>query len=151
MLAEPPSAPAPSAPCAAPMGVAPAPAMGFGGPPPAFAAPAPGASARHVQMAPPRATPMGLGAGGRMEQAIYRDPYGVRAWDEASAARCFVHLVTPQDFARITGEPVLPSPVDAHAYASAGLPWFELDDQHVPSIEGSDVLGKVKTVQTLVP
>ncbi len=36
---------------------------------------------------------MGLAPGGRMKQDIYDDPYGLDAWDQRQASRCFVSIV----------------------------------------------------------
>ena len=60
--------------------------------------------------------------------------------------RVFVHIVNSQMWREITGEHVPPTPVDAHAYTNAGLPWFELYDDHLGDIAPSDVLANVKSV-----
>ena len=39
-----------------------------------------------------------------------------------------------------------PTPIDARAYTNAGLPWFELYDDHLGDIPASDVLANVKSV-----
>lgn len=110
-------------------------------PPAACAAPAP--------MRARSAGAMGLAAGGRMKQSIYTDPYGLDAWDEAQATRCFVHLVSSELWREITGEEPPETPVTAREYERAGLPWFELYDEHVPALAGSSILSKVKSVKEL--
>ncbi|MFE0516847.1 hypothetical protein, partial [Streptomyces sp. NPDC058964] len=98
-----------------PMAAPPAP----GGPPPApGAVPAPAAAPRA-----PMAAAMGLGVGGSMHQEVYRDDRKPKEWSEKPAGRVFVHLVTPPEWRRITGEAPPPSPVDRAAYTRAGLPW----------------------------
>ncbi|WP_258028808.1 hypothetical protein, partial [Streptomyces fradiae] len=78
--------------------------------------------------APQRAAAMGMGAGGTMRQEVYRDERPLSDWAPAPAGRVFVHLVTPPQWRRITGEEPPPSPVDRDAYTRAGLPWYDYDD-----------------------
>lgn len=92
------------------------------------------------------AAEMGLAAGGRMRQHLYPDPHGLDTWDQDNFGRVFVHIVNSQLWREITGEPVPPTPVDARAYTDAGLPWFELYDDHLGDIAASDVLANVKSV-----
>ncbi|MGW7049620.1 hypothetical protein ACWGDT_44630 [Streptomyces avermitilis] len=107
------------------------------------AAPAPaGAPSRR----PRGAAAMGLGVGGSMHQEVYRDDRPLRAWAEKPAGRVFVHLVTPPEWRRITGEAPPPSPVDRAAYTRAGLPWFDYYDQDAADLAPADALGKVKPV-----
>ena len=60
--------------------------------------------------------------------------------------RVFVHLVTPPDWRRITGEEPPPSPVDRAAYTRAGLPWFDYYDESAEDLAPTDALGAVKPV-----
>ena len=46
--------------------------------------------------APMELSEMGLAPGGRMQQEIYDDPYGLDAWDQRHASRCFVSIVNSQ-------------------------------------------------------
>jgi len=83
---------------------------------------------------------MTVAAGGRVEQKLYPDRHGRDAWDEASAMRARVTLVDARDWPALTGEPAPATPVDAAAYARAGLPWFALDDADDLSVaSGSEV------------
>ncbi|MFE7215110.1 hypothetical protein ACFY0A_44320 [Streptomyces sp. NPDC001698] len=107
----------------------------------AAAAPAPGAA----PAAPRRAAPaMGLGVGGSMRQEVYRDDGPPGAWSERPAGRVFVHLVTPPQWRRITGEAPPPSPVDRAAYTSAGLPWFDYYDQDAEDLSPTEPLSGVR-------
>jgi len=110
---------------------------GYGAAPAAPGA-APGASGA------PAARSMGLGAGGTMRQEVYRDDRPASDWAETPAGRVFVHLVTPPDWRRITGEEPPPSPVDRAAYTRAGLPWFDYYDESAEDLAPSDTLGAVK-------
>lgn len=122
-------------------------AGGYGGAVPmapmAMAAPpAPGATA-----GPQRAgAAMGLGVGGSMRQEVYRDDRPLTAWAERPAGRVFVHLVTPPEWRRITGEAPPSSPVDRAAYTQAGLPWFDYFDQDAEDLAPTDPLTAVKPV-----
>ncbi|WP_328505422.1 hypothetical protein [Streptomyces sp. NBC_00391] len=124
-----------------------------GGPmPPGAAYPmaAPGAAPMRGAPAAPSRAPaaMGLGVGGSMRQEVYRDTWPRGSWAEQPAGRIFVHLVTPPEWRRITGEAPPPSPVDRAAYTRAGLPWFEYydDDQDAHDLAPADALGTVKPV-----
>jgi hypothetical protein len=92
---------------------------------------------------------MGLAAGGRMKQSIYPDPHGVETWAEASSSRVFVHIVNSVLWREITGEEPPASPVTARDYANHGLPWFELYDEQLGALAGSDTLEGVKSVKQL--
>ncbi|WP_199549492.1 hypothetical protein [Streptomyces sp. N35] len=117
----------PAAPGAAPMAMA-----------PQMAAPA---------AAAPRAAPaMGLGVGGSMRQEVYKDDRPGSDWSKTPAARVFVHLVTPPEWRRITGEAPPPSPVDRAAYTRAGLPWFDYYDEDGKDVAPTDTLEGVKPV-----
>jgi hypothetical protein len=106
----------------------------------ALPAPAPGAA--------PAAGPagMGLGVGGSMRQEVYEDDRAPGDWAETPAGRVFVHLVTPPQWQRITGEAPPPSPVDRAAYTRAGLPWYDYYDQDAQDLAAPDTLEAVKPV-----
>ncbi|WP_432055788.1 hypothetical protein [Streptomyces sp. bgisy022] len=117
------------------------------------AAPAPGAAA--APMAAPGAAPggvrrraatMGLGVGGSMRQEVYRDERRLADWAERPSGRVFVHLVTPPEWRRITGETPPPSPVDRAAYTRAGLPWFDYYDEDARDLDPAEALEGVKPV-----
>ncbi|MFM9443010.1 hypothetical protein [Streptomyces acidiscabies] len=105
------------------------------------------ASPMRAMAAAPRAgAAMGLGVGGSMRQEVYRDDRPLTDWSPTSAARLFVHLVTPPEWHRITGEAPPPSPVDRAAYTQAGLPWFDYYDEEAADLPPSGTLGGVKPV-----
>ncbi|MGW0080242.1 hypothetical protein [Streptomyces sp. NPDC003393] len=109
-------------------------------PPAPAAAPAPGNAPRAYGVA------MGLGVGGSMHQEVYRDERPPGDWADEPAGRVFVHLVTPPEWRRITGEAPPPSPVDRAAYTRAGLPWFDYYDQDAEDLAPTDGLGSVRPV-----
>ncbi|MET9120589.1 hypothetical protein [Streptomyces sp. NPDC004528] len=118
---------------------------GYGAPPPAPGAlPAP--MAARAAASRPNAPAMGLGVGGSMRQEIYRSDRPLGAWADNPAGRVFVHLVTPPEWRRVTGEAPPPSPVDRAAYTRAGLPWFEYYDQDAVDVAPTGTLGAVQPV-----
>ncbi|MFH0519420.1 hypothetical protein ACHBTE_19885 [Streptomyces sp. M41] len=123
---------------------------GYGGAMPMAAPPAPGsvpAPAAAPAGAPRRAAAaMGLGVGGSMRQEVYEDDRALSDWAGSPAGRIFVHLVTPPEWRRITGEAPPPSPVDRAAYTQAGLPWFDYYDQDAEDLATTDTLGAVQPV-----
>jgi hypothetical protein len=113
---------------------------------PMSAAPPPAPGGAPTGGPPRRAAAMGLGVGGSMRQEVYRDDRPPGSWAEEPSGRVFVHLVTPPEWRRITGEAPPPSPVDRAAYTRAGLPWFDYYDQDAADTAPSDTLGGVKPV-----
>ncbi|MFG2944425.1 hypothetical protein [Streptomyces adustus] len=134
-------------------------AGGYGGPPsvlggvfppatmaaPPGAAPRPGGAPRPAG-ARRAAAAMGLGVGGSMRQEVYRDDRPAKDWAAEPAGRVFVHLVTPPEWRRITGEEPPPSPVDRAAYTRAGLPWYDYYDEEAEDLAPTDTLGDVQPV-----
>ncbi|MER7829234.1 hypothetical protein [Streptomyces sp. NPDC095602] len=126
------------------------------GTPPAYGAPgapmpapmaapaAPGGPARARAGRP--AAAMGLGAGGTMRQEVYRDDRPLSDWADEPSGRVFVHLVTPPEWRRITGEEPPASPVDRAAYTRAGLPWYDYDDASATDLAPAGPLSDVKPV-----
>ncbi|MBG0850739.1 hypothetical protein I2W78_02435 [Streptomyces spinoverrucosus] len=110
------------------------------------AAPAPMASPAAPGGPPRAAAAMGLGVGGSMRQEVYRDDRPPADWAARPAGRVFVHLVTPPEWRRITGEAPPPSPVDRAAYTRAGLPWYDYYDQDAEDLAAPDTLSGVKPV-----
>jgi len=94
-------------------------------------------------------TEMGLGAGGRMEQQIYPDPYGAQTWDTHRFGRVYVHIVNSQLYEDITGRRPPASPISAQTYTEHGYPWFDLYDEHLGDVQGSDILAGVKSVSEI--
>ncbi|MEU9387350.1 hypothetical protein AB0D38_43330, partial [Streptomyces sp. NPDC048279] len=93
-----------------------------------------------------RSAGMGLGVGGSKRQEVYEDERPPLDWAETPAGRVFVHLVTPPQWRRITGEEPPPSPVDRAAYTRAGLPWYDYYDQDGQDLAPTDALEGVKSV-----
>ncbi len=97
----------------------------------------------------PSAMQMGLGAGGRMKQKIYRDEYGIDTWDQENYGRVYVHILNSMMFREVTGLEPPPTPVTVKTYQEYGLPWFDVYDEKLGDIEAADALTKVKTVKEM--
>jgi hypothetical protein len=89
---------------------------------------------------------LGLGAGGRIGQKVYPDPYGLAVWDTEGEASASVAIVNSEQYLALTGEEPPPSPVSARTYADAGLPWFALFDEAEPALEGVERLRSVRSL-----
>ena len=87
---------------------------------------------------------MGLGLGGKIEQKIYEDDHAISDW-ETTGSRCFVHLVNSQTWQSITTEAVPHPPISKDEYIRYGIPWFDLYDDGVSSVKGSETLANLKT------
>ena len=90
---------------------------------------------------------MGLGAGGKMKQEIYKDEYGVETWDSQNYGEVFVHIANSLMYREITGLEPPQTPVSAKMYTEYGFPWFDLYDENKKDIVPSKILSKVKTVK----
>jgi len=89
---------------------------------------------------------MGLGAGGRMRQEIYRDRRPFSDWDTTVSARCFVHLANSMLWRGITGTQPPRTPATAREYARRGLPWFDFYAEGETAVEAGRKLAGLKTV-----
>jgi hypothetical protein len=96
-----------------------------------------------------RSGAMGLAAGGRMKQKVYPDPHGIETWDEEHTGRVFVQIVNSELWREITGEPPPPTPVTSREYARHGLPWFDLYDEQLATVDPAESLAGVKSVKEL--
>ncbi|MFE2137026.1 hypothetical protein ACFW9X_28235, partial [Streptomyces sp. NPDC059466] len=93
-----------------------------------------------------RAPAWGLGGARRRRVVPHPPPPPLPAGAPRPPGRVFVHLVTPPEWRRVTGEAPPPSPVDRAAYTRAGLPWFEYYDEDAGDVAPTDTLGAVRPV-----
>lgn len=89
---------------------------------------------------------MAMGAGGRMEQEIYKDTFKVDDWDIDATERVFITLVHAKDWKSITGEPAQNPPPTAKQYSMAGLPWFDYYGMDQAAVPGGSLFAGVKSV-----
>ena len=92
---------------------------------------------------------MGLGAGGRMQQKIYPDKYGLDTWDQQNFGSVFIHIVNSEQYSELTGHRPPPSPVSAKTYTQHGFPWFEVYDENRQTVSGTRKLSKVRSVREI--
>lgn len=92
---------------------------------------------------------MSLGAGGRMAQQVFEDPYGKADWSRKSDGirRCFVHLANSMAWETVTGERPPATPVTSAVYTKHGYPWFDYYEEGAPSKKGTEKLQGVKSVK----
>ncbi len=90
--------------------------------------------------------PMGLAPGGRMKQDIYDDSYGLDAWDQRYASRCFITIVNSVQWMAITGERPPTEPPTAKQYTQAGLPWFDCYRGDAEAVAGAEKLKAVASM-----
>jgi hypothetical protein len=92
---------------------------------------------------------MGIGAGGRMKQQIYADPYTPDVWDMSQSSRCFLHLCDALMWRQITGENPPHTPFTAEEYEEQELPWFEYYRDDLAVLEGSKTLAGIQSVNSV--
>ena len=76
--------------------------------------------------------------GGIMRQEIYEDPYGLDAWDQRHASRCFITIANSTQWMAMTGERPPTEPPTAGDYAEADLPWFEYYGGDTEALDGAE-------------
>ncbi len=103
--------------------------------------------ARKPFAAPTNMPDMGLGAGGRMRQKLYPDPYGIDTWDQEHPGSVFIHIVNSEQYREVTGHEPPPTPVDTTTYIRHGLPWIDLYDESEGDIPASAQLTGIKTIR----
>ncbi|MEJ7605834.1 MAG: hypothetical protein WKF37_06120 [Bryobacteraceae bacterium] len=86
---------------------------------------------------------VGLAAGGKIEQKIYPDSYGLETWDEKNDRSLRLLLLDGAGFHNLTGESLPDSPISAADYNRMGLPWFRLHDQLKLDIEATPALKSI--------
>ena len=89
---------------------------------------------------------MGLAPGGRMRQEIHDDPYGLDAWDQRHASRCFVTIVNSAQWIAMTGEPPPTNPPTAKWYTEMGLPWFDYYGGDAQAVAGAEKFKEIASV-----
>lgn len=90
---------------------------------------------------------MGIAPGGRIEQKIYPDPYGLDTWNADDHGDLFVHIVNTEQYSAITGLAPPPTPISARTYSERGLPWFALYDEAEADLPAAPTLTALKSIQ----
>jgi hypothetical protein len=89
---------------------------------------------------------MGLAAGGKMEQQVFKDPFGLSDWSTTVKSRCFVHMCNSIGWEHLTGTKPPTIPMTAGHYASKGYPWFSYYEDGASSHSGTDKTKGLKSV-----
>jgi hypothetical protein len=113
------------------------------------APPVPDVNAERERSVQSEAREMGLSAGGKMKQKIVEDPFGVNHWDTQCFGRCYVHIVNSAMFEQITGKKPPSTPISAKTYSSYGYPWFDMYEENISGVKGSNILNNVKSVKEI--
>jgi hypothetical protein len=92
---------------------------------------------------------IGLAPGGKMRQEIYEDSYGLDAWDQRHASRCFISIANSSQWMAVTGQFPPTRPPTAREYTEAGMPWFEYYGGDSEAIAGAQKLAGLKGVGEL--
>jgi hypothetical protein len=89
---------------------------------------------------------MGLAAGGKMEQQVFKDPFGLDDWSKTVKSRCYVHICNSIGWEHLTGTKPPTIPMTAAHYASKGYPWFKYYEDGASSLTGTDKTKGLKSV-----
>lgn len=92
---------------------------------------------------------MAICLGGRIQQQVYADEYGVDQWDMGHVSRVFVHIANSLEWRSITRTSPPARPFTPKEYAKACVPWFDSYDDKEFTLKGAPSLAKVKSVQEM--
>jgi hypothetical protein len=99
-----------------------------------------------------RSAALGIAPGGSIDQKIVRDVFPVTFYDQSpgGTSRMYINIFNSSMCGNI-GLPVPSTPVDPKSYLDAGLPWFDLYEEHVPAVKlpGDSALKNLKSVSEL--
>eukprot|EP00483_Globobulimina_turgida_P005980 UN05990 len=72
---------------------------------------------------------MGIAAGGRMKQKIYKDNHkNIAMYNKKKVQRIFINIANSEMWQLITNRNMPPSPLNPTMYKNYGYPWFKLYD-----------------------
>lgn len=86
---------------------------------------------------------MGIAAGGKIEQKIVRDTYGVDTWDVNRRRLLKLHIVNSACYKEITGQEPPPSPITVEHYQKSGIPWYSNYDETAQEIKGAAAFKRI--------
>jgi hypothetical protein len=92
---------------------------------------------------------MGLAAGGRMRQQVFKDPHGIECWDTKNKTRVYIHMANSIGWQHVTGTLPPHPPMSASDYTSHGYPWFDYYSEGAKSHVGTDKLKGLKSLAEL--
>ncbi|KAI0009618.1 hypothetical protein F4779DRAFT_640343 [Xylariaceae sp. FL0662B] len=91
--------------------------------------------------------PLGIAAGGKIEQVIRADAVAPADWIKDVTMTIPVHMLNTATFRHVTGQASPPCPVNASTYAEAGLPFFDMYDEPSGIAGAFDALKSVHEVE----
>ncbi|KAB2109215.1 hypothetical protein AG0111_0g3523 [Alternaria gaisen] len=91
---------------------------------------------------------MGLAAGGKLIQDIYKDPYPATLWNHSAARILHVHILDPVSCEKVTHIVPRPPPMDAKAYTEAAGQFFVIKEKVDERLDGGD-FDNVKSVSQM--
>merc|ERR1712154_300087 len=95
---------------------------------------------------------MGLAAGGKMKQKIYKDDKeNLGKYNVKKVTRVFVNIANGNMWKKITGKVLPKSPLNPQIYKNYGYPWFELydDKPSLNDVQKSDALASIKSIKEI--
>lgn len=93
--------------------------------------------------------PIGIAAGGNIEQMIIADTYGIDSWDHNRKKSLTIHLVNSLFYKEITGNEPPPSPITKLKYEDFGIPWFSFYDEKSPLVAGAPSFKRILGVSEI--
>ncbi|CAI9632777.1 unnamed protein product [Alternaria burnsii] len=91
---------------------------------------------------------MGLAAGGKLIQDIYKDPYPATLWNHSAARVLHVHILDPVSCEKVTHIVPRPPSMDAKAYTEASGQFFVVKEKVDERLDGGD-FDNVKSVSQM--
>jgi hypothetical protein len=83
----------------------------------------------------PQPAEMGIAAGGRISQAIMKDPGNI-SWDKTQTKVFNVQILNSTAFKAVTGFDPPATPINAETYSVYGYPFYKLYDEPTSNIHG---------------
>ncbi|KAI4932414.1 hypothetical protein J4E85_002812 [Alternaria conjuncta] len=91
---------------------------------------------------------MGLAAGGKLIQDIYKDPYPPTTWNHAAARILHIHILDPVSCEKVTHIVPAPPSTDVKSYTEAGGQYFVVEEKVDERLDGGD-FDNVKSVSQM--
>ncbi|ENI00582.1 hypothetical protein COCC4DRAFT_53609 [Bipolaris maydis ATCC 48331] len=91
---------------------------------------------------------MGLAAGGKLIQDIYKDTNPATTWNHAAARIIHVHMLDPESCEKVTHIVPRPPPMDVKRYAKTGGQFWVVEEKVDERLDGGD-FNNVKSVSQM--
>jgi len=93
---------------------------------------------------------MGLAAGGKMKQKIYKDDKeNLGKYNVKKVTRVFVNIANGNMWKKITGKILPKSPLNPQIYKNYGYPWFDLYDDGLDDLDKAKNFNGVKSIKEI--